>query len=147
MSSSGPRAAVFRFPITLVSIAVFSTVIACQPSAAQSSSYHLEFDGHAISQQAFLVNDSEKLIEAYGASQLCFKPRTYSGFPDDSRDILDSPGGFGWGVILAADGSPSRSGILEPGGRWRTHMVIIPEKEDCQTQINAVLFSDGSFEG
>lgn len=136
MSSSVARTLVFCFP----------ALLGCLPLAAQSSSYHLETDGKV--QRLVLVNDSEKSIEAYEASQLCFKPRVYSGMPDASRDILNTPWGAGWGEIRAADGRwPVRSGVLEPGGRWYTEMASIPEKGDCRTEIHAVLFSDGSFEG
>jgi hypothetical protein len=117
--------------------------------AAQSSSYHLESDDSMPGrQQAILVNDSQKSIEAYGASQLCFKPKQYTGLPNDSQDILDSPSkGATMSSLRAADGNgPPRSGVLDPGARWRTNMVTLPEW-DCRTQVNAVLFSDGSFEG
>jgi hypothetical protein len=50
--------------------------------------------------------------------------------------------------MQAAVGSgPPRSGVLETGARWRTGISIFPENGDCQTQVTAVLFSDGSFEG
>jgi len=138
MSSLGARAVVFCFPV----------ILGWLPLAARSSSYHLEFDGRIPgSQQVILVNDSEKSIEAYGASQLCFKPKQYVGHPDDSKDILDHPFKGATSDMRAADGSgPARSGVIETGGRWRTAMATLPDY-DCRTQVNAVLFSDGSFEG
>jgi hypothetical protein len=45
---------VFCLPVILGSL----------PVAAQSSSYHLEFEDYAGSKQVILVNDSEKPIEA-----------------------------------------------------------------------------------
>jgi hypothetical protein len=143
MSSFGARAMVFCFSVILVPLTT-----GWMPLAAQSSSYHLESDDRAPGRQPLLlVNDSEKSIEAYGASQLCFKPKTYTGVPDDSRDILDHPFGGVTSDMRAADGNgPPRSGVLETGARWRTQMATQPEW-DCRTQVNAVLFSDGSFEG
>lgn len=140
MSSLAARVVVFCFPVALGWL----------PLAAQSSSYHLEFEdrgpGH---QDVFLVNDSEKPIEAFGISQRCYKPGTeerVGGGGHASRDILD----FFLGAssdMRSADGSPERRGGLETGGRWRTGLAILAENGDCQAQINAVLFSDGSFEG
>jgi len=136
MSSFGARAVVFCFPV----------ILGWLPLAAQSSSYHLEFDDRKRSQQVILVNDSEKSIEAYGASQLCFKPKQYRGV-DDGQDILDAPFRGTPSSMRAADGSgPPRSGVLETGARWSMG-ISIPENWDCQTHVNAVLFSDGSFEG
>jgi hypothetical protein len=136
MSSLGARAVVFCFPV----------ILGWLPLAAQSSSYHLEFADHKHSQQVILVNDSEKSIEAYGASQLCFKPKQYVGV-DESRDILDISFRGTPSSMRAADGrEPPRSGVLETGAR-RSTGIFIPENWDCETQVNAVLFSDGSFEG
>lgn len=138
MSSLRARVVVFCLPV----------ILGWLPLAAQSSSYHLEFDGSIPGHQSvFLVNDSEKSIEAYGASQLCFKPKQYVGHPDDSRDVLDDPFKGARSDMRAADGSgPPRSGALDTGARWRTSMATLPDW-DCRTQVNAVLFSDGSFEG
>jgi hypothetical protein len=138
MSSLRARAIVFCFPV----------ILGWFPLAAQSSSYHLEFDdripGH---QPVILVNDSEKSIEAYGASQLCFKAKVYTGVPNESRDVLDNPFNGAASGVRAPDGrGPARGGVLETGARWRTNMATRPDW-DCRTQVNAVLFSDGSFEG
>jgi hypothetical protein len=70
----------------------------------------------------------------------------YFGY-DVGRDILDIPKGVGSDMQAAVGKGPSRSGLLETGGRWRTSMAISPENGDCRTQINAVLFSDGSSGG
>ena len=49
---------------------------------------------------------------------------------------------------LAADRSgPPPSEVLDKGARWKTFLIMMPERGDCQNRINAVLFSDGSFEG
>jgi hypothetical protein len=138
MSSLGARAIVFCFLV----------ILGWLPLAAQSSSYHLESDDRAAGRQpVILVNDSEKSIEAYGASQLCFKAKVYTGVPNESRDILDNPFNGAASGMRAPDGSgPARSGVLETGARWRTNMATLPDW-DCRTQVNAVLFSDGSFEG
>ena len=134
MSWLGARAILFCVPVILGGL----------PLAAQSSSYHLEFDDRTPSRAA-LVNDSAKSIEAFVALQRCQKPGSYSGF-DNSRDILDIPRGVG-SEILAADGHPARSGVLETGGRWQTNLAIFPENGDCRNHVSGVLFSDGSFEG
>jgi hypothetical protein len=114
--------------------------------AAQSSSYHLEFDDRILRlphQLLTLVNDSEKPIEAFESSQRCHKGRFYSG-NDDSFDILDHL----QGDIQATDGSvPPRSRVLETGERWRTVVAFSPENRACHIQVKAVLFSDGSFDG
>ncbi len=136
MASLGARAVVFCFPI----------VLGWLPLAAQSSSYHLEFDDPKSGpQEVVLVNDSEKPIEAFVASQRC--QRAHGGSrAEGSEDTL-----FFSGLrddIRAADRSgPPPSGLLDPGARWRTFLVMMPERGDCQNQITAVLFSDGSFEG
>ena len=140
MSSLGARAVVFCFPI----------ITGWLPLAAQSSSYHLEFDdrvpGH---QDVILVNDSEKLIEAYGASQRCRRSNGRNGSGADvSQDILDDPHrGVRSDMHAAVGSSPSRSGVLETGGRWDAHIAVFAENGACDTQVTGVLFSDGSFDG
>ena len=139
MSSLGARAVVF----------CFSVIFGWLPLAAQSFSYHLEFDDRILgSQQVILVNDSEKSIEAFGASQRCHKARGGSG-NDSTRDVLDNPSinGVSSDMQAAVGSGPPRSGVLETGARWRTAIAIFPENGDCQNQITAVFFSDGSFEG
>lgn len=116
------------------------------PLAAQSSSYHLEFDDRIPGQPPqllTLVNDSEKPIEAFESSQRCHKGRLSTG-SDDSFDILDHL----QGEIQATNESiPPRSRVLETGERWRTIVAFSPEHRGCHMRINAVFFSDGSFEG
>lgn len=136
----GARAVVFCFLI----------IVGWLPLVAQSSSYHLEFDdstpGH---QRVFLVNDSEKPIEAFAGSQQCQRPdgRGGSGI-HSSQDVLDSFGRGPTSDMRAADASgPPRSGVIETGAQWFTHIAVFPENGDCRNQITAVLFSDGSFGG
>ena len=76
----------------------------------------------------------------------CRRPNG-SGGVYENKDILDWPSGRASG-IRDADGTwPSRSGVLETGARWNMNLWISPQNGDCQAQINAVLFSDGGFEG
>jgi hypothetical protein len=132
MSSLRERAVVFCFPV----------ILGWLPVAAQSSSYHLEFEDYAGSKQVILVNDSEKPIEAFAASQRCQGGSGAGGV----RDILFYPSKDI--DMQAADRSgPPRSGVLDTGARWSTLLVMMPERGDCQNRITAVFFSDGSFEG
>ena len=126
----------------------FPIIVGWLPSVAQSSSYHLEFaDSRSGHQSVFLVNDSDKPIEAFAASQRCQKANGGSG-TDGSRDILFYPSKGAGSDMQAADRSgPPRSGVLDTGERWRTFLAMMLEKGDCRNRITAVLFSDGSFEG
>jgi hypothetical protein len=102
----------------------------------------LEFEDNAGSKQVILVNDSEKPIEAFAASQRCQDGSASGGV----RDILFYPSKDI--DMQAADRSgPPRSGVLDTGARWSTLLVMFPERGDCQNRITAVFFSDGSFEG
>jgi hypothetical protein len=137
MSSLTARAAVFCFPV----------ILGWLPLVAQSSSYHLEFDDFKLGQHVILVNDSEKPIEAFTASQVCRTAHGRSGaYP--SQDILFHPSkGYSDDPQAADRSGPTRSGVLDAGARWRTFLFATPEMGDCQDRITAVLFSDGSFEG
>jgi hypothetical protein len=139
MSSLAARVAVFCFLL----------VLGWLPLAAQSSSYHLEFDDLAPGHQdVFVVNDSEKSIEAFAASQRCWRSDgRVGGGGYASRDILDFSFNGVPSDMRAADGGLARRAVLETGERWRTGLTIFAENGNCQAQINAVLFSDGSFDG
>jgi hypothetical protein len=116
------------------------------PLTAQTSSYHLVSDDRATgSSKVTLVNDSEKAIDAYGAFQRCRSRRKIgaSNWSYDSKDILQ---GF-INVHGARGGRPPRTGMIEPGGRWDTSLFVSPPNGVCDSQIGAVLFTDGSFEG
>jgi hypothetical protein len=137
MPSLGARAVVFCFPV----------ILGWLPLVAQSSSYHLEFDDDKLGQRVILVNDSEKPMEAFAASQRCQRAGGGSG-ADGSKDILFYPSEGGGSDMQAADRSrPPRSGGLDTGARRKTFLVMMSERGDCQNRITAVLFSDGSFEG
>jgi len=132
MSSLRTRALVICFPI----------IVGWLPLASRSSSYHLEFDDRIPGyEEVTLVNDSEKSIEAYEVSQAC--QRSNGGIGNDFLDYILG----GSSNIRAADGSIAHNGVLEPGGRWRIGKFTLPVNGDCQNQVIAVLFSDGSFEG
>jgi hypothetical protein len=118
------------------------------PLAAQSSSYHTQLSNDTNGRsRIILVNDSDKPIEAYHASQRCQAGGVYS-----SEDVLDHPGVTS-GSIHGPDGERApRSGFVERGGRWDTFMSITTNPsnnsaEKCDTRIEAVLFADGSYEG
>jgi hypothetical protein len=92
MPSLGARAVVFCFPV----------ILGWLPLVAQSSSYHLEFDDDKLGQRVILVNDSEKPMEAFAASQRCQRARGGSG-ADGSKDILFYPSEGGGSDMQAAD--------------------------------------------
>jgi hypothetical protein len=140
MSMLRARAVLFCLPF----------ILGWLPLAAQSSSYHLELDDpKAGPQQVILVSDSEKSVDAFAASQQC--PRRPDGTGSAAyanHDILDSP--FLKGVssdMRCADGRLARGPVLETGECWRTALFMSPQKLDCQNEVTAVIFSDGSLEG
>lgn len=120
--------------------------LACAPLAAQSGSYHLELS-HATQgvSRYILINDSRKPIEAFLASQWCI-----SGGESSGGDVLDGPGLSS--DVHGPDGSrPPKSGFLEPGGWWDTMAPTTSTSkqgvETCRPQVDAVIFSDGSYQG
>lgn len=114
-------------------------ILAWLPLTAQTSLYHLVSDGRRVT----LVNDSKKSIEAYGAFQRCRREKGKSNWSYDSKDILQ---GF-MNVHGARGARPARTGMIEPGGRWDTSLFVSPPDGVCDSQVGAVLFADGSFEG
>ena len=112
--------------------------------AAQSSSYHVEtYSGRGGPYPYLvLVNDSQKQIEAFAASQQC--EHMTSG---DSRDVLGFSGTATSDMMAPGEERPPRSGVLDTGARWITSIAFIPANGPCQEKIDAVIFSDGSFEG
>jgi hypothetical protein len=155
MSSLRARGVALSLGVIL-SLAMLGLPLTAQSSSnhLESSSYHLETDDRMSGwQQVFLVNDSEKPIEAYAAYQHCqAPPKPHSTLLGSSalasEDILSDPHLNGISVHLrTADGGLAPHGVLEKGERWITFLANIPERGDCQNKITAVLFSDGSFEG
>lgn len=119
-------------------------IFACWPVAAQTSSYHTELEEHPAGHpHVVLVNDSEKSIEAFAVSQRC-KTGGFSAIVD----ILHSPRNLR-GMEPTGNAQPPRNGVLEPGARWVTAVEIIQDASAmCKAAtIDAVLFTDGSFEG
>lgn len=115
----------------------------CLPVTAQSASYHLEVEvspSTGPTQSMALVNDSEKSIVAYSISQQCGNVGNAS-----LNDFLNGPRGTPSNV-RAADGSLSRSGALEPAGKWLNVMYVNPQNGACHEEVT-VLFEDGTFEG
>jgi len=140
MSKLRARAVLFCFPF----------IVGWLPLAAQSSSYHLELDDPTAGpQQVIFVSDSEKSVDAFAASQQC--PRDPNGTRSATyanHDILGSP--FLTGVSSdkrCADGRLARGPVLKTGECWETALFVSPQKRDCQNEVTAIIFSDGSFEG
>ena len=108
--------------------------LGCLPLAAQSSSYHVEFEpeeSRFLSHLA-LVNDSAKSIEAYSVIQTCGR---YAQF---AATILDN------GQTSFGDNA-----VIGPGERrtLRGGWIFNPDVPSCDAQVEAVFFTDGSFEG
>jgi len=127
-----------------------SLFIGWLPLAAQSSSYHLELDdSKAGPKPVIFVSDSEKSLDAFAASQQCPQdPNGNSSAAYGSHDILDSP--FLRGVssdMRCADRRLARGPVLKTGECWGTALFVSPQKGDCQNEVTAVIFSDGSVEG
>lgn len=124
MPTFSPRQAALCIPLILGSM----------PFAAQSSNYHVEFEpqGSQSFSHLVLVNDSEKSIGAYSVLQTCGR---YAQF---TATIL----GNGETVL-------GPSGIIEPGKRRTLRGGWIYHANDlsCDPQVEAVFFTDGSFEG
>ena len=111
----------------------FPLILGSLPLAAQSSSYYLEFE----SQSLVLVNDSEKVIEAYSVRQPCAR----------GAQLVT--------VILGSAHQSTQhrslggSGVIEPGerrnlgGGW----IYRPDDHSCDALLEAVIFTDGSFGG
>lgn len=120
--------------------------LACAPLAAQSGSYHLELSHPTQGVSRYIpINDSRKPIEAFLVSQWCTSSGESSG-----GDVLDHPGISS--EVHGPDGRRSpKSGILEPGGWWDTMAPTTSTSkqgvETCRPQVDAVIFSDGSYQG
>jgi hypothetical protein len=117
-------------------------ILGCLQLAAQSSRYHTETqsDGRSVGFLFLvLVNDSNQPIEAYAGSRRCENP---GGKPSVSQssameDVLDSPRGVSDRRMASGEGGPLRSGVLDPGARWRTQISMPQGKGDCQGRIDA----------
>src|SRR5579863_6271375 len=121
----------------------WAVFLACAHLAAQSGSYRLELS--QATHRYILINDSRKPIEAFSASQSCINGGDYSG-----EDVLVCPGICS--DVHGPDGRrPSKSGRLEPGGWWDTMAPMTSASkqgvETCRPRVDAVIFSDGSYEG
>ena len=110
------------------------------PMAAQNSSYHVEFEpqGSRSFSHLVLVNDSNKSIEAYSVLQTCGR---YAQF---DPNILGQ--GYQSSRFVPLRGE---SGVIKPGERrtLRGGWSYRPGDRSCDAQVEAVLFTDGSFEG
>lgn len=111
-----------------------SWVLGCWPLAAQSSNYHVEFEprGPRSYSHLVLVNDSEKAIEAYSVLQVCGRSAQFAA------TILSNGQTF-----------LGTSGVIEPGERrtLRGGWTYRPDVPSCDAQVEAVILTDGSFEG
>jgi hypothetical protein len=111
------------FPLRQLALCI-PLIVGYLPLAAQSSSYHLEFE----SQGLVLVNDSEKVIEAYMVREACDK---FAGFT---------------ARILYVGTHGGRSAVIKSGER-RNLGISRPDDQSCDQLVDAVIFADGSFEG
>lgn len=82
-----------------------------------------------------LVNDSDKSIEAFAASERCIPGKVAQA---ELQDVLID-GATG----MEPDGEGVLPSSLAPGARWLMFGVAY----ECDQKIDAVLFTDGSFEG
>jgi hypothetical protein len=106
------------------------------PSPAQQHSYHTvnPDDVHFI-----LVNDSKKTIEAFHAREHCGELFGWMIRDSLSLNIL-SKYEFG-----ATESMQDR--MVKPGGRFVSILSLINSRERCEEAVDAVIFSDGSYEG
>ncbi len=110
---------------------------------AQTPAYHSEYDEAPNGFiRMVLVNDSDKTIEAFHATERCSQ-----GGSEQSADTLDFPVDS-IASISGPDGRFARRGVVEPGGRWTSSLFeSTPTATNCDVQIEAVLFGDGTYDG
>jgi|GEM_PF-7049568 hypothetical protein len=127
---------------------IFGLALLIAISSMNAQSWHLETPYSPRSPE--VVNDSHKTIEAYSSFHLCPNKAFTPGKIWHDQDALDSSG-ITTGDMKAADGKQMHSIGIEPGGRWimpGTPGQIVNEKEiSCELQVDAILFTDGSYEG
>jgi hypothetical protein len=137
---------IFRLGILTVSL----------PISGQSS-YHVEIAEApnvpiGTLKLVVLVNDSQKVIEAYHAKADC-KSSDGSGPPSRVRDeqsydalsfAADSMAMMGPGGKSIAQGF-----LIMPGGHFVTGMLLGPESSGCtwQAEADAIFYTDGTYEG
>ena len=117
--------------------------ICSSPLGAQRAAYHMEYDQAPNGFiRMILVNDSNKTIEAFHATDRCCH-----GGSEQSADTLDFPADS-TASMSGPDGRLARQGVVEPGGRWTSFLSeSTPTETNCDVQIDAVLFGDGTYDG
>jgi hypothetical protein len=112
------------------------------PAAAQL--YHLGSDELPNGMlQWYLVNDSDKPIEAFRAEDHCIAPdgKSHSAGLAGGDSLLSPPDSS---LIQTYGGKTSPSGRLERDGKW---MIGSGDTNTCETKITAVVYSDGTHDG
>ena len=124
------------------------TLCVCAPLLAQTRGYHMELSDRT-SGWVILVNDSDKPIEAFYFSGQCNDVNARGGVGTYfTYDALQSPG--------TVSGHPGLDGkflsqrdTVAPKGRMISMTKLMPQQSGCDWKgdINAVIYSDGSYEG
>lgn len=122
----------------------------------QSRSYHVELSESSIKSDSgnkvsnvVVVNDSDKPIEAFHLTKRCETVSGGNRVEGGARhDTLFGPGtqeGF-----YGPDGKMKmQSSVVQPRGRFVSGTTIFsgPETQECDAQVDAAIFADGSYEG
>lgn len=132
-----------RVPLLLTCVAMLWS----SPLLAQGRGYHMELsDG--TSGWAILVNDSQKIIEAYHFSAKCLSAGRLKGATEYSYDALQNSG-TSMGVPPTGVAGISHRDVLEPGARTVAADNLLPQPSGCvwDADFDAVIYADGSYEG
>ena len=122
-------------------IALFADCLAIlSPLCAQSPAYHVELS-EGTSGQIILENGSSEDIEAFHLSGHCGTTSQYL-----TRDILDSPSDV---LMLATSPYKNRRGGVHAweSETFRDQLMPQPSGCDWNVAIDAVLYTDGTYEG
>jgi hypothetical protein len=120
----------------------------CAPLLAQTRGYHMELSDRT-SGWVILVNDSDKPIEAFYFSAQCNDVNARGGAGMQfTYDALQNPSTMSGHPGL--DGKfLSQRDVVAPKGRFVSLTKLVPQQSGCDWKgdINAVIYSDGSYEG
>jgi hypothetical protein len=123
---------------------------ACAHLAGQVRGYHKELsDG--TSGYVILANDSSKTIEAFRYKATCARNGRLGGSTSADYDMLSTPSKF-VGSARGHDGrpvGPPQPDVIAPGGRMQSLINFPAQPGGCpwQADIDAVIYSDGTYEG
>lgn len=147
----------FAMHLSLKSIVQLGILSVSLPMLAQSG-YHVEMpDGPQLPtgtpKLVVLVNDSQKIIEAYHAKAVC-KGNAGSRFAveqqrvEQSGDTLWFPDSMG--MMMAPGGKfTAQRPLIMPGDHFITGMHVERQPSGCtwEAEVDAVLYSDGTYGG